>query len=42
MKLKHSNLDRIVYIISCIVTFGAMWLTRVVISEAIRLAVKED
>lgn len=41
MKAKENAIDTIVYIIACIVTLGALWITRIVISQAIRKAVQE-
>lgn len=39
MKIKKSTLDSVVYIIACIFTGGVIWISRVVISVAIRKAI---
>jgi len=41
MQLKENSIDTIVYIIACIVTLGAIWITRIVISQAIRKSVQD-
>lgn len=40
MKIKNDGLDSIVYIIVCVCTLGTVWLTRIVISTAIRKALE--
>jgi len=42
MKLKNSILDTLLYICLCILSLGLICLFRVVISEAIRCAFKEE
>ena len=41
MKVKENSIDTIVYIIACIITLGAVWITRIIISQAIRKSVQE-
>jgi hypothetical protein len=41
MKKRESGLDELVYIVLCILTVGTIWLTRVVISVAIRKAIED-
>ncbi len=41
MKIKTNDLDTVVYIIACILTFGAVWVTRITISMAMRKAIQE-
>ena len=41
MKVKDSGLESLVYIILCVVSLGTIWLTRIVITMAIRKALEE-
>ncbi len=41
MKVRTNTIDDIVYIIACIITLGAVWITRIIISQAIRRSVQE-
>ena len=41
MKIKQNSIDTVVYIIVCIITFGAAWISRIIISQAIRKSVEE-
>jgi hypothetical protein len=41
MKIKISYSDRFIYIIFCLLSFGAVWIMRVIISEGIRMALDE-
>jgi len=38
MKKKNSGIDEAVYILACIFSLGTVWITRIVISTAIRKA----
>ena len=38
----HKVSDKIIYIGACICTLGVTWLVRVVITEAIRVAMKDE
>jgi len=40
MERKKSSIDAIVYVIACIMSFGMLWVLRVVISTAFRKATK--
>gem|GEM_PF-2182436 len=42
MKIKHNDTDTILYCIFCVLSFGALWITRLVISAAIRHAISND
>lgn len=39
---RESGLDHFVYILLCILSVGTIWLTRIVISHAIRCAIKDE
>lgn len=41
MKPKDNSIDSVVYIIACILSLGTIWITRIIISQAIRRAVEE-
>ncbi len=36
-----SSLDTLVYVVVCILSLGTIWITRIVISQAIRCAIKD-
>lgn len=40
LKIRDSSADRIFYILFCISTLGAVWVIRVILSEAIRQAIQ--
>lgn len=42
MKLNKRPFDRFIYIILCLLSFGMTAILRIVISEAISHAIKED
>lgn len=42
MKIRNNTVDEIFYYIMCLVSFGGVWLMRVVISEAIRKAFESN
>lgn len=42
MKKNYSGWEDFVYLMACVVTFGAVWIFRVIISEAIRRAIKDS
>ena len=42
MKKRESGFDELIYIVLCIISVGTIWLTRVVISVAIRKAIKDE
>ena len=42
MKKKENPIDGIIYIIACVLTLGGVYITRVIISEAIRKAIKDE
>ncbi len=42
MKVKDSKFDYAVYVIVCILTVGAFWLLRILISEGVRQALKSE
>jgi len=37
----ESGVDTFIYVIFCILSLGTVWLTRIVISQAIRCAIKD-
>jgi len=41
MKVKNDGLESLVYVILCVLSVGTIWLTRIVISTAIRKALEE-
>jgi len=42
MKVKQNKLDTVAYIILCILSGGTIWLLRILMSVAIRMALKDD
>ncbi len=41
MKVKYNGLEEWVYIFLCVLSLGTVWLTRIVISMAIREALEK-
>jgi hypothetical protein len=42
MKTKQNKLDSFIYILFCILSCGVIWISRIIISEAIRKALKSE
>lgn len=42
MKLRKSWSDSAIYILFCVATLGTAWVMRVIITQAIRMAFKQD
>jgi len=42
MQMKKNDLDKAIYIIGCILTCGLVWVARVIITEGIRQAIKNE
>ena len=41
MKVKSDGFESFVYIVLCVISLGTIWLSRIVITMAIRKAVEE-
>ncbi len=42
LKVRHSDIDTIVYVLMVICSLGIIWLSRIFLSHAIRCAFKEE
>lgn len=43
MKLRKSKtFEDLIYVIACILSFGGLWILRIVITQAIKMAMDDD